>query len=255
MIIELFGPPGVGKSTFAQALTARLRDSDQVVDLRMSSRPAEISSGTKGSGQCAKRTQFSAFDRLSRPISEFVAIARHPFENARDIKMAIGITRMLPPGTVLSTLRERQYIARLSHSWREGAASAHLALFDQGFVQLVNSLALRTSCVDDRHIGQALDYVPSSGLAIRLEAPKQLLETRLRQRLQSLSASEQTLELDLKTSLESVAMIDRLHNLLLKRGRPVMCAQSLSPRSLNESAANIAKQINSNFKAFKRGAA
>ena len=255
MIIELFGPPGVGKSTFAHALTARLRDGDQIVDLKLSSRPNEIRTERVPCGPSAKRNQHSAIHRLSRPVAEFFAIARHPFANSRDIKMAIGITRMLPPGSVLSSLRESQYIARLSHSWRDGAASAHIALFDQGFVQLVNSLALRAAGADDRQIGQALDYAPNSDLAIRLQAPLQLLETRLNQRLHSQSAVEQSLELDVRTSLDSIAMTDRLHNLLLKRGRSVLCAASLDPCSLNENAAKIAKQVIAKYRTDQRGAA
>ena len=41
MIVELFGPPGVGKTTFASALTAFLRQRGQAVDSLMSYRPAE----------------------------------------------------------------------------------------------------------------------------------------------------------------------------------------------------------------------
>jgi len=41
MIIELFGPQGVGKTTFARALSAELRERHQIVDLVLSYRPAE----------------------------------------------------------------------------------------------------------------------------------------------------------------------------------------------------------------------
>jgi adenylate kinase family enzyme len=43
MIIELFGPPGAGKTTFARALAARLRERGHTVDLILSQRPAERS--------------------------------------------------------------------------------------------------------------------------------------------------------------------------------------------------------------------
>ena len=41
MIVEIFGPQGVGKTTFARALAAELQNQHQNVDLVLSYRPAE----------------------------------------------------------------------------------------------------------------------------------------------------------------------------------------------------------------------
>ena len=41
MIIELFGPPAAGKTTFARTLATRLRDLGHPVELMLSYRPSE----------------------------------------------------------------------------------------------------------------------------------------------------------------------------------------------------------------------
>jgi hypothetical protein len=91
-------------------------------------------------------------------------------------------------------------------------------------------------------------------LLIRLEAPLELLRARLHDRRRLHSTIEQLFEPDLKTSLASIPMIDRLHNLLQQRGRSVLSASSLDQRSLGESVNMIEKEVIRSFKTH-RGAA
>jgi hypothetical protein len=71
----------------------------------------------------------------------------------------------------------------------------------------------------------------------------ELLKVRLKNRLQLQGSIEQLFEPDLKTSLASVPMIDRLHDLLLRRGRSVLSASSLDQESLDESVNMIEREI------------
>ena len=48
MIIELFGPPGAGKTTFAQALKRHLREAGYIVEPVFSNRPAERNAAPLG---------------------------------------------------------------------------------------------------------------------------------------------------------------------------------------------------------------
>jgi hypothetical protein len=128
-------------------------------------------------------------------------------------------------------------------------------LFDQGFVQAVCSLALRAGVANDTPIADALDYVPKSDLLIRLEAPLELLKARLHDRRRLQSTVEQLFEPDLKTSLASIPMIDRLHNLLLQRGRSVLSVSSLDQRSLGDSMDMIEKEVIAKCSTEHRGAA
>jgi thymidylate kinase len=243
MIIELFGPPGAGKTTFARALTARLRERGQLAELKLSFRPTEGLPVLDPCGPAAARYQNAVIHRLRRPLGEMLTIARHPFANSRDVKTAVHLVRLLPPANIFASIKNGQYISRLSHSWHEKSRAAHVVLFDQGFVQAVCSLALLAGAANDTAIANALDYAPMSDLLIRLEAPLELLRARLHDRRQLQSTIEQLFEPDLKTSLASISMMDRLHDLLLQRGRSVLSASSLDQRSLGESVNRIEKEV------------
>ena len=243
MIIELFGPPGAGKTTFARALTDRLRERGHLAELRLSYRPTERLPALDPYTAAAGRYQNVEIRRLSRPLLEMLTIARHPIANARDVKTAVHLVRLLPPTNFFASIKSSQYLSRLSHSWHEKSGGTPILLFDQAFVQAVCSLALRAGVANDTPIANALDYAPKSDLLIRLEAPLELVKARLHDRRRLQSTVEQLFELDLKTSLASIQMIDRLHNLLLQRGRSVLSASSLDQRSLGESLNMIEKEV------------
>jgi thymidylate kinase len=256
MIIELFGPPGAGKTTFGRTLAARLRERGHTVDLILSHRPAERSPREIRSASELPSQQISfMIRRLTRPFAEMLTMARHPFTISQDVGTALNLIKMLPPSTTLWSLRLTQYVSRLSRAWFRASNTGRIVLFDQAFVQAVCSLVLLSEVADDQLISRALDAIPKSDLLVRVDAPAEILEARLRDRQRLESRIDRLLELDLATNLKSLAIVDQLHELLRKRGRQITTAASVDQRSLHEAVERVEKQITAQFSMERRGAA
>jgi hypothetical protein len=136
-----------------------------------------------------------------------------------------------------------QYIARLSHSWYQASSTDHIVLFDQAYVQAVCSLAVVGRAADETVLARALNVTPKADLLIRLDAPRDVLKARLCERHRLQGAIERLFEFVLRRNLESIQVIDHLHDLLRQSGQPVICASSLDPRALRESIEKIEQQL------------
>jgi thymidylate kinase len=257
MIIELFGHPGSGKTTFSHALSASLRDRGHVVRLFLSYRPAEPPPSVYPcAGETIRPQAAAVARRLIRPAVEMLALARHPVANSHDIIKAAALIGLLPPKNMFWSVRMSQYIVRLSHAWRQASQADHIVLFDQAFVQVVCSLMLfHGRDLDEALVAQALDHVPKSDLLIRLDAPHEALKARLCDRIRRQSRIERLLERHHDTDLGSMQPIDQVHELLRKRGQPVICVASLDQCSLHDSVLRVGKQINSRSAAQRGGTA
>ena len=230
MIIELFGPPGVGKTTLARTLAARLRERGHGVELVLSYRPSEdpLASGA----QSLARLRIPAgLRRLIRPMVESFAAAGHSAD-WREAGAGVELMRLLAPRNIIWSLRLRQYMLRLSRTRRAGELAGDIVLFDQGFVQAIYTFAKLARAADPKRLRLALDAVPEADLFVRLDAPLEILEARLAERRRRQGRIEQLF--DQWTTLGSLWIFDQLHELLRARGRPVVCVDSTDQRSLGE---------------------
>jgi thymidylate kinase len=243
MIIELFGPPGAGKTTFARALASRLQERGEAVDLILSFRPAERLSSNPGAVAASPRRTVAVARRLTRPIVELLSMTRHPFAHTNDVSTTSNLIRILPPKSLLWSIRLSQYILRLSHSWHQASKADHVVLFDQAFVQTVCSLVMFCCDADEALIATALASIPRPDLLIRLNAPQETLWARLRDRERLQSLIERMFEADLKTNIEARQICARLYGLLRKRGQSVTCVNSFDARSLKDAVNKIERRI------------
>lgn len=214
MIIEICGPPCVGKTTLAHALTVQLLDHGFAVELASSYRPSERT----GADAPARGRLSDPLRRLIRPARELLSSAQELRGESREAITARKLMRLLPPRNVLWSIRLRQYIWRFSHVWYKADQEDQIVIFDQAFIQVVCSLVLLTATPDERRIVQALNLVPKPDLLVRLDAPREVLTQRLIEREHRQSRIDWLLEFDRKTNLRSIDVLHHLRELLLRQG-------------------------------------
>jgi thymidylate kinase len=231
MIIEIFGPPAAGKTTFVTVLAAALRERGHVVEAMISSRPAETSAG---------RPQIPAsavLRRLAKPFAEVLRLVFRP--GATKPGQAAELIRMLPPKSPVWFIRLSQYLLRLNTAWQQAQTKDHIVIFDQAYVQVICSMILLGPHVPDDTVKDLLHRVPRPDLLIQLEAPHAVLEARLRERSRDQGMLERYFEFDLATNLASVQVINDLDVLMRADNLPMIRASSTDQQLLADTIAAI----------------
>ncbi|MGO4678049.1 hypothetical protein AB4Z40_34850 [Bosea sp. 2YAB26] len=220
MILEMFGPSAAGKTTMVSALTAHLRGLGYVVNPRIGVRAHPLRRGIlKG----------LASARLLRSAGSAAGVAE--------------LFRILPPKELLWFVRLYWHLALLHHDWTAAQASDAITIFDQGMVQAVASLILLSGITDRDPVARALDIVPKPDLLIRFEAPRPLLEARLRDRRQKIGPLQRYLEIDLQGSLDHVDHVDLISDMVSARGLPMIRISSIDAPSRNLSIDRITTEV------------
>jgi hypothetical protein len=231
-IIELFGAPAAGKTTFAKNLALQLRGSNRPVELILSFRPEETIDHVDH-GPAAP--PLASLRRLARPAVELLASMRQIRTAPQDSRIASELLYLLPPRSCLWSVRLRQYIARLQRAWRLAEQSNATVIIDQGYVQLVCSLVLLARAPNMNAVERALTLIPEADQWIFLDAPRQLLRARLEARLRRQGWIERQFELDAEMSLCSIEVLNTLYSTLRRRDPRILridMAEDWSSRDL-----------------------
>ena len=238
MIIEAFGPPGAGKTTFSRALAQRLRQRGYSVDLILFPRLK--------SEFLSRAGVLPGLLRATSAILVAIAILCRPISNAPGLRLARDLLRLMPPASPAWWIRISQYVLRFSCAWNDPHKPDRIVLFDQGFVQAVCSLALH-SRADQTTIAQAICMRRQPDLLIRFDAPKELLEQRLRQRSGRKSFVEKWLDRDVRTFLMMKPITDYVGSLLATQDKRMISVNSLDPKLLRDALDLVEEEISARF--------
>lgn len=200
MIVELFGPPGAGKTTFARAIGEGLLVRGLAAQVLVSARPSEVATVTDGG-------------LLRAAVAARGAAADPGLDAVNDI-----LIRLLPPHSPLWRLRLRRYLRILATSWRRGGESAGIVVFDQGYTQALCSLISLTRDPPAAAVAAALALLPQPAVRIALRAPREILLARVGNRRRTMSLRERILELDAATNLAQAGICEDLLQALTGRG-------------------------------------
>jgi thymidylate kinase len=241
MIVELFGAPAAGKTTLANALTTALEKSGCNVGLVASSRPAE-----RGPIQIESTGALSRYGAaLAAPLSRAAKLvsAVPVLLGARSDDITASLMDLLPPRTLFWSVRYRRYLSLLSRYWRTANTSDRIVIFDQGFLTALCSLVLLARPADRTVIGRGLELIPRPHLLIRLDAPRETLEARLRDRLGRQGAVERLFEFDLDTNLQQIETTREVAHMLEEQGFRMMRVSCLDRRLLEEAVDRIVREV------------
>lgn len=237
LVVELYGPPAAGKTTLALALGVALRQEGLPVRVVTSARPAErIATAAAGPG-----AKFAApFLRALK----LVGAVRALLHGAAPAPVAELMDALYPAGRV-RRMRLRRYAINLDRAWRDALAGDSIVVFDQGFLNLLCSLALSARATDRKSLARGLSLIRAPDIAVLLDAPRHVIGSRLTRRLGSQTRLERLLENDVERGFLQAELATVIDGILRERGARVVRVSSHDRTGLSSAVSEIAREIRS----------
>ena len=228
LIVELVGPSASGKSTLARAIVEALPSSR----LAASARPAEAASAT--------------WIRFPPTVARAVKITRaipHLGGGMSAADAGARLLALLPPDGPLWRLRYRLYLEELTLRLRHERDEGGIAVFDQGFITAVGTLASFNRSIEPETLARALEIAPRPDLVIGIDTPRDVIDRRLRTRLGAQSAAERLFELRIPHALRQIDAFEALVPLVATSGIPLLRVSCPNRESLERVAAAALERI------------
>lgn len=235
MIIELFGPPGSGKTTFAHALARQLQAGGHRASVALSYQP-----GTK-----AGVFDFGILLFILKIVTAMFSALKVLLSpgGGHGLSTSLAIVRLIPPKSLIWRARIWQYILQLSIYWKKTELSPDVVIFDQGYVQSIGSLATFNGRVDNAVLAKALGMAPKADFTIRIAVPYAVVEKRLLLRMERETPGERIFEADIDTNLRSFAVFEAINDILVESGRRVIAVGATEGHSTFESVRLVEQEI------------
>ncbi|WP_292396863.1 AAA family ATPase [Mesorhizobium sp.] len=235
MIIEIFGPPGSGKTTFAHELARRLRregyHAEVVLSYQPSTREGRFDLGI-----------FLFISRIMAAVFSTSKILLSP-RGRINLSTSLSMIRILPPKKRMWRARLWQYILKLSRCWDQAKQSRDVIIFDQGYVQVIGSLAMFNETADNVALAKALSLAPVADFTLRVVVPQMIVETRLLQRMMHEPPAERIFEADFDTNIRAFRVFQTINDILVQSNRKIIPIETLSNQSSLESIQSVEQKI------------
>jgi thymidylate kinase len=244
VIVEFFGPPGVGKTTFAIALGANLRDVGHATKIYLSSRPGEEPGGPDRPIDGRQRRGPALSDplrRIARPVVQLIA-ARMTGDRTYDASTE-ALVGKLPHGHPVASLRMRQYLLRLATAWREAQGSERIAIFDQAYVQAMASILIAGGPAEREDVMNLVAIAPRADLVIRIDAPVEIVEDRLAHRAQAIGWMGRLFESKQGGPAAYADAVEKLEAGLKRNDRAIIPVHSVGTAELRAEAERVCEEI------------
>ena len=236
MIIELFGPPGAGKTTFTRALCQEL--AERGITAKTVNGYRLIEYGEIIDEDLAGR---HSIRRIFRKIATSGPILLTPLP--RD-SVEAQLLAKVPPRSRTWLWRMKVDIALLFEAWREAQRSQGCFIFEEGRLQSLSALLLLARTPDMDAVRDCLAILPRPDMLVQLDAPPEALHQRLVNRHARQSFLEVLLfEMNVDRSLKQADLSREIGECARQADWPLVRVNSADPKDVRNAIFGICESV------------